>query len=157
VKKASGWTTDWLVALLASALLLAPACATIQREQAEHREGMMMRAGFQKMPVDTEAQRRQVEALPVRKLVRVPYQTERRYVYGDLDGCRCLLVGTEAAYRRFFDELVREYVLKGSNDAAIGSPVSAEDMNLYEDTARESILDSRTDATLEWSAWDAGA
>jgi hypothetical protein len=154
--RASGWKADPLARLLlVSALLLPLACATVQREQAEHRQGMMLRAGFQKKPVETEAQHSQVAALPVRKLVHVPYQDGYRYVYGDLDGCRCLLVGTETAYRRFFDDLVQEYALKGRNDAAIGSAVSAEDLNLYQETARESILDSQSDATLDWTAWQA--
>jgi hypothetical protein len=142
--------------LLVSALLLSLACATFQRERAEHRQGMMLRAGFQTKPVETAAQRSQVAGLPVRKLVRVPYQGGYRYVYGDLDGCQCLLAGDEGAYQRFFDDLVQEYALKGKNDAAIGSAVTAEDMNLYEETARESILDPQSDATLDWTAWQAG-
>jgi hypothetical protein len=141
--------------LLLLALLLLPACATIERERAERRQAMLLRAGFQQKPVETEAQRRQLEALPVRKLVRVPYQDEHRYVYGDLDGCRCLFAGTEGDYRRYLDDVVREYAQKENTDVAIGSPVSAADRTLYENAAREAILDPRGDARLDWAAWGA--
>jgi hypothetical protein len=140
---------------LVLALLAASGCATIERDRALSREEMLTQAGFEKKLAETVAQRGQVQDLPARMLVRVPFGSEARYVYPDADYCECLYVGTEAAYDRFLHALTREFINTDYSDSSTPDPVVSEsEWARYEDMARRTVLEPTADVSLDWSVWD---
>lgn len=137
------------------ALLVTSGCATIQEDKALRRQEMLLNAGFERKLADTDERRRQLAALPVRKVVRVPRGSEARYVYGDAEYCECLYAGTEAAYERFLLAVTREFIDTDYADTATPDPVvSVREENRYEHLARQAVFDPTADAKLDWSAWD---
>ena len=140
---------------LVLALLAASGCASIHRNRALQREEMLTQAGFQRKLAETDEQRKQLQQLPARLLVRVPFGSEERYVYGDADYCECLYVGTEAAYDRFLRAVSREFINTDYADSSTPDPVVSEsEMAHYEKLARRAVLDPTADASLDWSAWN---
>jgi hypothetical protein len=92
-----------LVGLLAPVALLAVAgCALIQRSDAMDGERLLAAAGFQMKFATTPEQIAKVNTLPQRKLTRTPGPDgQNRFVYADSKFCKCVYVGTEAAYDRY--------------------------------------------------------
>jgi len=83
------------------ALLALSGCATIQRAHANDKERVLAAAGFQRKLADTPDTFLQIESLPQRKLTQLSNEGGLRFVYADRDYCKCLYVGTEAAYDRY--------------------------------------------------------
>ena len=141
--------------ILLLALLAISGCATIRRDRALQREEMLEQAGFQKKPAETAEQHRQLQDLPARMLVRIPFGSEERYVYSDAHYCQCLYAGTEVAYDRFLDAVTRAFIKTDYADTSTPDPeVSESEFLRYEKLARDAVLDPAADAALDWSAWD---
>jgi hypothetical protein len=91
-----------LLALVpALALVVLAGCAALRQSDAMDMERSLAAAGFQMKMANTPKRLAQVESLPQRKLTRVPYRDESRFVYADEQFCKCVYVGTEAAYDRY--------------------------------------------------------
>lgn len=63
-------------------------------------EALMIKAGFQVRRADTPERLAHLKTLAPRTLVRHERDGTPYYVYADPDGCECIYVGNEAAYRR---------------------------------------------------------
>jgi hypothetical protein len=87
-------------------------------------ERTLAAAGFQMKIASTAAQTSHVESLPQRKLTRVGFDGDNRYVYADAKYCKCMYVGTEMAYDRY-------------QRIAIKKQVANEELN----------------ASMDWGAW----
>jgi hypothetical protein len=144
-----------LAVLVFLALCVEAGCATIERDQALHREEMLARSGFEKKPAESPEQRSELQRLPSQKLVRVPRGNETAYVYADAQYCDCLYAGSEQAYADFLAALTREFIdnetLGNPNPTA---PPSPEEVAEYEKLARDSVLDSTARASVDWRIWD---
>ncbi|UHD17422.1 hypothetical protein [Thiocapsa bogorovii] len=89
-------------ALALCALLSFSGCAQIQQSETQSTERMLAAAGFQMKFAKTPAQSAQVAALPQRKLTRTTGPDGAiRFVWADATDCKCIYVGTEAAYDRY--------------------------------------------------------
>jgi hypothetical protein len=94
-------------------------CAAIQRSDAMDKERMLAAAGFQMKFADSPDRHAQIEELPKRKLARVPFDGEMRFVYADPDFCKCLYVGTESAYDRYQRIALRKEIADEAMDASM--------------------------------------
>jgi hypothetical protein len=82
-------------------LLLLSGCAWMRSNEAAGMERSLAAAGFTMQFADTPEQRAELAKLPPRKLVKHPKGGEVVWVYGDPTSCKCLYVGSQAAYRRY--------------------------------------------------------
>jgi len=94
-------------------------------------ERLLVAAGFQMKVADTPARLAQVESLPQRKLTRVPYKGESRFVYADEQFCECLYAGTEKAYDRYQRSLRDQRVADEQREAS----------------------DEQLEASINWGEW----
>ena len=93
------------LALLVVAALIA-SCAMIRREDTLQTERTLAAAGFQMKFTDTPAQKAALDRIsPERSLVPQQYEGETRFVYADPEYCKCMYVGTQAAYQRYQSRL----------------------------------------------------
>ncbi len=104
---------------LTALLLFVSGCATIWQSGAVDKERTLAAAGFQMQRADTPERMSLVEALPQRELRPVRYRGEGRFVYADADYCRCIYVGTEAAYDRFQDLALEQRMATVEANAAM--------------------------------------
>ena len=109
--------------IAALALLAAAGCQSMAMDT----ERTLAAAGFQMKIASTAAQMSHVESLPQRKLTRVPFDGDSRFVYADAKYCKCMYVGTEQAYDRY-------------QKIAIDKQIAQEQL----------------DASMDWGAWDGG-
>ena len=58
-------------------------------------------AGFEKKPADTPAELDHLKTLNQQKLIRHERNGMVYYVYADIDGCECMYIGDEEAYRQY--------------------------------------------------------
>jgi len=112
-------TRKLFVLALALALVDLAGCAAIQRSDAMDTERSLAAAGFQMKMADTAARTAQVSGLPQRKLTRVPHEGENRFVYADATYCKCVYVGTEAAYDRYQKIAIDQQVANEQLDASM--------------------------------------
>jgi outer membrane murein-binding lipoprotein Lpp len=90
------------MALVVSALLVTAGCASIEKSDAMATERELAAAGFQMKFAKTTEQIAKVESLPQRKLTRTSGPDGKtRFVWADATDCKCIYVGSEAAYDRF--------------------------------------------------------
>lgn len=94
-----GTKAGWTAALLC--LLLLSGCARIRAHEAIDTERSLAAAGFRMQFADTPEKQAELAKLPPRKLVSHPKDGEVVWVYGDPTGCKCLYVGSQAAYGRY--------------------------------------------------------
>lgn len=135
-------------------LALAVACAAIQSERAHDRERLLADAGFERLAIETEAQRAQAAAAPPRKLARAPRDGETWYVFADPATCACVYVGDQQAADRFQGALTRELIDTDYADTATPDPVlSARQTARYERMAREAAFADDAPVSWDWSAW----
>ena len=87
-------------------LCLAAGCSSVKHPSARTVESDLTNAGFRGVVPDTPQKRAAVQKLPQRKLTEGSRNGKRYYWYADLDGCSCVYVGGESAYRRY-DELAQ--------------------------------------------------
>ncbi len=83
--------------VLASAL-----CA--DAAEAQLREEMLMEnSGFIMRPANTPQAMERLKILPPRKMVARTKNGQKTYIYADLDGCKCAMIGNEAALKNYRD------------------------------------------------------
>lgn len=90
------------VLLAVVALLVSTGCAAIQKSEAMGTERKLAAAGFQMKFATTQAQIAKTASLPQYKLTPSPGPDgATRFVWADATDCKCVYVGTEAAYDRY--------------------------------------------------------
>ena len=90
-----------LVGLVSVAVLLS-GCAAIRKSNTLNTERVLSAAGFQMKFADTPEKRAHVQQIdPQRQLGPHTINGELRFVYADMEYCKCVYVGTEAAYQRY--------------------------------------------------------
>ena len=137
------------------ALCTLAGCATIERDQALHKEEMLAGSGFEKKLAESAEQQSELRRLPSHMLVRVPRGSETAYVYADAETCRCLYVGSERAYEVFLAALTQEYIQgESASNADPLAPPAPEEVARYENLARETNLDTKADVSVDWDLWD---
>jgi hypothetical protein len=89
-------------------VLLALGGCSVQRKAARVRnvESDLVSAGFRTLVPDTPKKREAMRRLQPRRLTEDSRNGKPYYWYADPDGCGCIYVGGEAAYRRY-DELAQ--------------------------------------------------
>jgi hypothetical protein len=102
---------------LTALVVAATGCTAIRQSSAVDHERTLAAAGFQMKLADTGERATQVAGLPQRKLTRVPYQGEIRWVYADSQFCKCAYVGTEAAYDRYQRLVVGQRIAEEEQEA----------------------------------------
>jgi hypothetical protein len=120
------------------------ACQTSRQRIVDH-ENDLAAAGFLLRPADTAERRDLLARLPEHRFVQRVKDGKVHYVYADSSVCKCLYVGTEAAYGQYqqnreskaqVKELERD--LKRHNNAAEDDDFNAQ---IYSDPA------------YNWEAW----
>jgi hypothetical protein len=109
------------IALLAAfALLVSGGCAAIQKSEAMDKERSLAAAGFQMKLATTPEQIAKAEALPQHKLTPTPGPNgENRFVYADATDCKCVYVGTDAAYDRYRNLQVKQRIAENEEAASM--------------------------------------
>ena len=111
------------IALVAFPVLISAGCAAVQQSDTAAAERALAAAGFQMKFASTPEQMAKVQSLPQRKLTHTTGpQGEPRFVYADATGCKCIYVGTEAAYDRYQNLAVNERVEETEMAATINWP-----------------------------------
>ena len=103
-------------------------CSAMEKSDAMDTERVLAAAGFQMKFADTPALREQVQKLPQRKIAHVLRDGKLLFVYADNLVCKCMYVGSEAAYQRY-------------EKLALEKNIAAEESMAAED------------ADLDWGAW----
>jgi hypothetical protein len=117
-----------LVPLLAGLSLAG--CAGLQSADTRSADQALTAAGFQAQPADTPEKLAQLRALSPRMVLLRPRDGERRYVYADPTGCKCLYVGGEEQYQ----------TLRRSEASAIDRFLAAEEAR----------------GSTDWGLWEIG-
>jgi hypothetical protein len=119
--------------LLSAACLtiLLTGCASTRNAKAIETERLLAAAGFQIRLADTPEKLDHLKTLTQRQLVPHQRDDSLYYVYADATACKCLYVGTEKAYQRYQDLLLRKRISDERLEAA--------EMN--------------QDAELDWGMW----
>ena len=92
-------------------------CASTEAADAER---TLAAANFQMKYARTPQQMTKVESLPQRKLTPVPGPDgENRFVYADAKYCKCVYVGTEAAYDRYQKLAVKQRIAENEEAASM--------------------------------------
>ena len=114
--------------MLCALTLLLAACAAMEKSDAMDTERVLSAAGFQMKFADTGALKEQVKKLPQRKVAHVIRDGKLLFVYADSQFCKCMYVGSEAAYQRY-------------QKLALEKNIAAEESMAVED------------ADMDWGAW----
>jgi hypothetical protein len=94
------------VTLFLVVLSLAAGCSGQKSPNPRTVESELMSAGFRAVTPDTPEKKELVRRLPSRRLTERMHEGKRYYYFADSDGCGCVYVGGETAYRRY-DELAQ--------------------------------------------------
>ncbi len=90
------------MALVISTLVVTAGCASIEKSNALATERELAAAGFQMKFAKTPEQIAKARALPQRTLTPTPGPDgNNRFVWADATDCKCIYVGSEAAYDRY--------------------------------------------------------
>ena len=87
-------------------LALVGCSSTVHSPRAQTVETELASSGFRMVVPDTPQKQELVKRLPKRKLTEGMRNGKRYYWFADPDGCGCVYVGGEAAYRRY-DQLAQ--------------------------------------------------
>jgi hypothetical protein len=123
-----------LIAVIAVSGALLSGCAAMRKDEAMSVERTLAAAGFQLKFADTPERIDELAILPQRTLVPQQRDGELFYVYADPEYCKCLYVGTEAAYQRYQKLALQQKLAKERVEAA--------QMN--------------DDASMNWGMWGDG-
>lgn len=111
------------MALVAFPVLIAAGCAAVQQTDTADAERTLAAAGFQMKFATTPEQMAKVQSLPQRKLTPTTSpQGEPRFVYADATGCKCIYVGTQAAYDRYQKSAVNQRIEASDVAATLNWP-----------------------------------
>ena len=114
-----------LVGLLSVALLLS-GCAAIRKSNTMNTERMLSASGFQMKIADTPAKREHLQQIsPQRQLSPHTINEQLRFVYADLEYCKCVYVGTEAAYQRYQKLAIEKQISNQQLQAANANQAAA--------------------------------
>ncbi len=97
------------------ALLIVSSCSLYQDYQASspakimETEARLVKAGFERVPIQTPEQGGAVEQLPLHRLNRYDSVEGSVFWYADPTVCSCLYEGDQAAYERYAGELQQEH------------------------------------------------
>jgi hypothetical protein len=72
------------------------------------KEGMLVQAGFRKVVADTPSRAQHVQTVAPYKLIKRTSDGKTYYVFADPDHCKCMFVGSEAAYAKYKAMVQRE-------------------------------------------------
>ena len=141
-------------AVCLSLLIAAAGCTAVQHTKAMRAERELSASGFQLKLARTPEQKAQVEKLPQRKLARVPFEGDVRYVYADAEFCECIYAGTEGAFQRFRRAVAADIQKQALADSMLlDPPIDAATAERNETLATRSILDPSADVSLDWESW----
>jgi len=142
-----GIVTLWVLLSLAG-------CTAMRRTKAMDAERELSASGFQIKLARTPEQRAQVEKLPQRKLARIPFENDVRYVYADAEYCDCIYAGTENAFQRY-RAIVAAHIQQEelASSLVLDPPVDAATADRDEALASKQIFDPSADASLDWESW----
>jgi hypothetical protein len=102
--------------LAAVALLVSAGCASVAADS----ERSLAAAGFQMKFAKTPAQIAKAEAFPQRRLTPTPGPDGSNFfVYADAQYCKCVYVGTEAAYDRYQKIAVKQRIARNEEAASM--------------------------------------
>jgi hypothetical protein len=82
-------------------VLVLAACSATKSPRARTVESDLMSAGFQTLVPNTPKKQEAIKRLKPRQLVETSRKGKPYYWYADPEGCGCVYVGGEAAYRRY--------------------------------------------------------
>src|SRR5262245_55055497 len=82
-------------------VLLLAGCSATKSPRARTVESDLMAAGFQTLMPNTAKKQEAIKRLKPRQLVETSRNGKPYYWYADPEGCGCVYVGGEAAYRRY--------------------------------------------------------
>jgi hypothetical protein len=137
-----------------SLLITEAGCTAVQHTKAMRAERELSASGFQLKLARTPEQKAQVEKLPQRKLARVPYQDDIRYVYADAEFCECIYAGTGRAFQRFRSAVAEDIQQQALADSMLlDPPIDATTAERNEALATRSILAPSAGASLDWESW----
>lgn len=110
-------TAGFLAALV---LVASVGCKTIEHSEAMDAERTLAASGFQMKYATTPEQMAKVTSLPQRTLTPVPGPDgNNRFVYADSQFCKCVYVGTEAAYDRYQRMEVKQQIAENMEAASM--------------------------------------
>ena len=108
------------MALAISALLVTAGCAAIEKSDAMATERELAAAGFQMKFAKTSEQMAKTGSLPQRKLTRTSGPDGKpRFVWADATDCKCIYVGSEAAYDRYQRLSVQQQIAEANEMASM--------------------------------------
>ncbi|MCG6862119.1 MAG: hypothetical protein LJE70_12690 [Chromatiaceae bacterium] len=108
------------IVLAISTLLVAAGCAEIQKSNAIATERELAAAGFQMKFAKTPEQVAKVGSLPQRKLTHTAGPDgQNLFLWADATDCKCLYVGTEAAYDRYEQLSINQQIAIDNEMAAM--------------------------------------
>jgi hypothetical protein len=93
---------------LVAALLALGACASAERDRSTEIEPLLLEAGFQKRVADTPEKLAHLRTMPALTLTTHVRRGTYYYILPDPQGCRCMYVGTEAAYEQYQALVLRQ-------------------------------------------------
>ena len=65
------------------------------------KESLLTQAGFRMVPADTPKRAEHLQTIASHKLIRRTADGKAYYVFADPSSCKCLYVGSEAAYGKY--------------------------------------------------------
>jgi hypothetical protein len=143
-----------MAAAVCLSMLLSAGCTMVRHTRAMRAERELAASGFQLKLARTPEQKSQIELLPQRKLVRVPFEGGTRYVYGDADFCQCIYAGTEGAFQRYRRAVAEDFQRQALADSMLlDPPIDAATAERNESLATRSILDPSADVSLDLESW----
>ena len=108
------------MALAISALLVTAGCASIEKSDAMATERELAAAGFRMKFAKTTEQIAKAGSLPQRQLTRTSGPDGKpRFVWADATDCKCIYVGSEAAYDRYQRLSVSQQIAEENEMAAM--------------------------------------
>jgi hypothetical protein len=106
--------------IAAFALVFSAGCAAIQKSDAMDTERTLAAAGFQMKFATTPEQIAKANSLPQRSLTPTPGPDgKNRFVWADATYCKCIYVGTEAAYDRYQKLSVNKQIAQNEEMASM--------------------------------------
>ena len=140
----AAWRRAIELAAIVSALGVLTACATPSRRIINH-ENNLAAAGFTARPADTSERRALLAQLPAHKFVQRVKDDKVHYVYADPSVCKCLYVGTPAAYGKYQENKQSDARIKALKKDLKEHQNAAED-----DDFNEQVY---ADPAFNWEPW----
>ena len=95
------------------------ACASFQTQHVHDTEDMLAAAGFKMKLADTPAKLAHLQTMPQHTLRPLQRNDKVYYAYADADGCKCLYLGSQAAYRSYEQIALEAREVREEKQAAV--------------------------------------